>query len=305
MQLFPVTEELVGQRLDIVLAEKLSESRASVQKQIKSGTIFVNDKPCKPNTRLEVGDVIAVEEMKESQVKKNSDVPNLDILYEDEDLLVINKPSGLLVHPVNQSQTEMTLIDALLAHDPKIATVGESPRRPGIIHRLDRAVSGVMVVAKTQQAYDALKSQFMARTIGKEYLALVYGILPKDEGDIKFHIGRSKIDGRMISLPESEEGKEAHTEYDVIKRFANKTYVRVTLHTGRTHQIRVHFLALNHPIVGDELYKQMHMKNIRPLKMDRIFLHSNKLRLRLMNGEERTFEAPLPADLQSLLETLH
>ncbi|MEK7615251.1 MAG: RluA family pseudouridine synthase [Patescibacteria group bacterium] len=305
MQTFSVTEEFAQQRLDVFLSEHLSQSRTHIQKLIKSGAIFVNNKSCKPNTRLEIGDVVRVEavEVEETIQEGAGAIPVLDILFEDDDLIVINKPAGLLVHPVNEFQHTPTLIDALLAHNPSIAGVGENPIRPGIVHRLDRDVSGVMVVAKTQASYLALKSQFMGRTIGKEYLALVYGTLPRDQGDITFKIARSKEDGRMVAKPESQEGKESHTEYEVLKRFINETYVRVILHTGRTHQIRVHFLALHHPLVGDELYKSR-MKKIRPLKLDRVFLHSNKLRLHLLNGEERTFESPLPPELQFLLDTL-
>ena len=306
MKQIQVDNQQAGQRLDFVLATELSQSRTSIQKLIKAGLVLVDGKTGKANTRLETGDKINIKEMEVMEVKDEmvKEIPVLNVLFENDDLLVINKPAGLLVHAVNAGQTQPTIVDALRARYPNISTVGEDEMRPGIVHRLDKDVSGLMVIAKTQQAFEHLKTQFQARTVYKEYLALVYGPLVKDQDVITLKIARSKARGRMVARPTSQEGKEAKTEYDIITRFKNHTFIRVILHTGRTNQIRVHFDAINHPLVGDELYKKKHMKNIRPIKMNRIFLHAHKLRIQLMNGSEQLFESPLPPELQQVLETI-
>ncbi|MBI4713592.1 RluA family pseudouridine synthase [Candidatus Uhrbacteria bacterium] len=305
MIIFQVSDKEQNERLDIFLAKKLNRSRASVQKLIKSESVLVEKKPAESDLRLQTGQKIEVPELEESAPKiKKGEIPILDIIYEDNDLLVINKPAGLLVHEAEGKENEPTVVDALLERYPSITEIGEDPKRPGIVHRLDKDVSGLMVITKTQQAFESLKTQFQNRKIHKEYLALVYGTLPKDHDVIQFKIARSHARGRMVARTETQEGKEAITEYEVLKRFKNHTYARVILHTGRTHQIRVHFLAIDHPLVGDNLYQKNHMKNIRQIELDRIFLHSHKLRLKLIDGTEKTFEEPLPHKLENLLRTL-
>lgn len=305
MKRIHIDETHVGERVDTFLARTLEQSRSSIQKLIKAGSVFLNNTPAKTNARLEQNDVIEVPELDRAhKPTKKTNTPLLHIVYEDDDLMVINKPAGLLVHPVMDHTDEPTVVDALLEHDPAIAEVGEDPKRPGIVHRLDKDVSGLMVIAKTPTAYQHLKTQFQKRTVKKEYLALVYGNLPKDHDVITLKIGRSKTRGRMVARPVSQEGKEALTEYEVVKRFKNHTFVRVAIHTGRTHQIRVHLRAIDHPLVGDELYKKSRMKHIRPIKLSRIFLHASKLTVQLMNGKKRTFEEPLPDELTSLLNML-
>lgn len=229
---------------------------------------------------------------------------NLDIIFENDDLIVINKPAGVVVHPAKGHEDEPSLIGEILKRNPEIKNVGDDPSRPGIVHRLDKDVSGLLVIAKNQNAFEFLKSQFQNRTITKEYTALVYGKLPKDHDVITFKIARSKASGKMVARPETQEGKEAKTEYDVLKRFKNHTLVRVILYTGRTHQIRVHFQAIDHPLVGDKLYAKKKMKNIRPIEMDRIFLHANKLGFTLPDGTGKIFEIPLPDELKILLNNL-
>lgn len=227
----------------------------------------------------------------------------MEIIHETEDYLVIVKPAGLLTHPVREGYTEPTLVDQLLAHAPHIADVGEHTLRPGIVHRLDKHVSGLMVIAKTPAMFTCLKTQFQERTIKKIYLALVYGSLNKEEGSINFLIARSKSTGKMVARPVSQEGRLALTHYSVLDRFATTTYVRVQIHTGRTHQIRVHFLAIDHPLVGDTLYTKKHMKHVRRLEMDRIFLHAHELTFSDLLGERCTFRSNLPDDLQTILDT--
>lgn len=300
-----VEPEQQARRLDIFLAERSDGSRGQIQKLIKSGGILVDGKPCKPNYRLTAGELVTLPELEaEYPAVIHGNAPILSVVFENEDLLVINKPAGLVVHPFEGFDGDTTLVDALLERYPDIADIGEDPARPGIVHRIDKDVSGLMVIAKTKEAFNALKLQFQNRTVYKEYIALVYGVLPKDHDVIEMRIARSKARGRMVARPQSQEGKEAKTEYDVLERFKNHTLVKVILHTGRTHQIRVHFLSINHPLVGDQLYKKTRMKNIKPLEMNRIFLHAHKLRFKLMDGMERTFVEKLPEELSLVLKKL-
>lgn len=302
MATFVVEEEQDGKRVDVVLKERSEFSRAQIQKLIKKGNVLIDKKSCSKDRRVHTGEKIFVPELEmDVPTVINGDIPILHIVYEDDDLIVINKPAGLLVHKHDGAMDEPTVVDALLERNPEIAHIGDNPIRPGIVHRLDKDVSGLMVIAKTQTAFQSLKEQFQNRSIYKEYLALVYGELPKDHDVIDLKIARSKARGRMVARPSSQEGKEAKTEYDVLKRYKNRTYVRVILHTGRTHQIRVHFRAIDHPIVGDTLYKKSRMKNIKPVELGRLFLHASKLRLRLMNGKEKTFTEPLSDELKKLL----
>ncbi len=298
-----VTQEAEGKRLDHFLTSNMESTRSQIQKLIEAGSVRVNGDVAKSNRRLETDDVIFYPEAEVITHAKTEVAPILEILYQDDDILVINKPAGLLVHEAFKNEMRATVVDALLESFPEVADVGDDPKRPGIVHRLDKDVSGVMAIAKTQAGFEHLKRQFQERTLTKEYLALVYGSLPKDHDVITLHVTRSKAKGRMVARPESQEGKEAHTEYDVLERLNTTTYVRVKILTGRTHQIRVHFQAIGYPIVGDKLYKVKGMK-FRPIELDRLFLHATKLTLRLMNGHEKTFETGLPNELERLLRSL-
>ncbi len=298
-----ITDEAAGQRLDLFLVSQMETSRAQIQKLIKLEVVQVNDAPARAKTLLVAGDKVFFPEVDLSPPKKTSETPILDIVYQDDDLLVINKPAGLLVHDATERETRSTLVDGLLEMFPEISEIGDNPARPGIVHRLDKDVSGLMVVAKTQETFEHLKKQFQDRTVHKEYLTLVYGELPKPDGMINLKIARSKARGRMVAKTGDQEGKEAITEYTVITRYTFTTYARIKIHTGRTHQIRVHMLAIEHPIVGDKLYKLKKMK-INPLEMNRIFLHSTRLQINLIDGTPMKFEAPLPAELEAVLQTL-
>jgi 23S rRNA pseudouridine1911/1915/1917 synthase len=204
---------------------------------------------------------------------------------------VIDKPAGLLVHPDAKTKTG-TLIDWLLAHDPTIGKVGEDPVRPGIVHRLDREVSGLMVVAKSQRAYDDLKRQFAERKVEKRYLALVYGRVMKDEGDIKLRIARSTSQARMAARPAHEaEGRAAWTHYRVRERLRGATLLDLEILSGRTHQIRAHLQAIGHPVVGDALYAP---KKIPPRPVaSRLMLQSVSLAFDdPASGERRSYSIP-------------
>lgn len=292
-----------GERLDKYLTESMEASRSQIQRLIKQGGVTLNGKKVKPGQVLSPGDTIFYPEVELAARVKDGLTPVLNVVYEDDDLLVINKPAGLLVHEALKDEHRATVVDGLLERHPEIVHVGDDPSRPGIVHRLDKDVSGLMVVAKTRRAFDSLKRQFQNRTIKKEYLALVYGTLPKDTDTISLKIARSKEKGRMVARTGEQNGKDAITQYDVIKRFSTATYVSVNILTGRTHQIRVHFQALGCPIVGDRLYTVKRMK-FRDIPLSRLFLHSHKLMIRLMDGKEKWFTAPLPGDLQTLLRTL-
>lgn len=225
----------------------------------------------------------------------------MKIVYEDADVIVVEKPAGVTAHGA-PGVKEQTLVDILLKHYPELAGVGEDPNRPGIVHRLDRETSGLMLVGRNQLSFDNLKKQFQERDIEKEYLALVHGKLRDDVGQIKFRIARSARYARMAARPENQEGKEAITEYEVVKRFVNATLVKVHILTGRTHQIRAHFHAFGHPVVGDPIYqiKGMKIRHAPP----RLFLHAAKIGFKDLKGQSREFESPLPKELEEYLTKL-
>ncbi len=226
----------------------------------------------------------------------------IQIIYEDENMLAINKPAGLIVHPVTRYALRVpSLAEWLLEKYPEIASVGDEPEvRPGIVHRLDKDTSGVLLIAKNQKSFEWLKEQFMNRKIRKKYLVLVEGNLKEKEGVIDLPIGKSRTDFRKKKAGPAAGGKirEALTEYKALKRFEKFTLAEVFPKTGRTHQIRVHFAALGHPVVGDKLYGS----KISPL--ERQFLHAESLELTLIDGMRIKIEADLPEDLKNFLNVL-
>jgi 23S rRNA pseudouridine1911/1915/1917 synthase len=240
------------------------------------------------------------------------------IIYESDELLVIDKPAGLMVHGDGKGHQEETLADWLLATYPNMANVGESwtapdgtpVPRPGIVHRLDRDTSGVMLVAKTESMYRYLKRQFQDRNVRKEYRALVYGNIKEDRGSFHWTIGRDKrgVGRRAVGTAARGETREAHTDFAVLDRKHGFTYVSLFPHTGRTHQIRVHLKAAQRPIVCDALYapgrlleETKEADGSCALGMKRLALHAYRVTVRLPGGEEKTFEAPLPADMAGAL----
>jgi 23S rRNA pseudouridine1911/1915/1917 synthase len=239
----------------------------------------------------------------------------IKIISATPDYLVVNKPAGLLTHPTMANEPT-TLAFFLLKKYPEIKNVGEDLLRPGIVHRLDKEASGLLVVARTQKMFEHLKEQFKTRTIEKEYLILVHGRVAKDEGEINFPITRSETSDRMAARPLSNDGgtisrsplqpgeKEARTEFLVEQRFVNFTLLRVKIHTGRTHQIRVHFLAYNHPVVGDQLYIQKKRKRTWDENLGRLFLHCTKLVFKDLENKACTFESSLPTELSDFLKLL-
>lgn len=304
MKSFLVCKKDIGTRLDIFASAKLHLSRSFTQQLIKEGKILLNSTIVKPHTKISVDQKISVSEWQTNNKKVNK-LPKLDICYEDKDILVVNKQAGILVHPAKDQEKGSTLADALVHYLPSLKKVGDSPVRPGLVHRLDKMASGLLLVAKTPEAFLFLKKSFQERKVQKEYFVLVYGSLTKETDSIRFKLARSKKSGKIVARPEQhEQGKEAITQYDVLKHYKTTTFLRVKIETGRTHQIRVHFRAIDHPVVGDSLYKKQNMKNIRPLKLERLFLHATQLSLSLPQGEQKTFVSPLPQELSSILQTL-
>ena len=305
MKKYVVPEHEAGERLDAWLAQQDADrSRTAFQKLIKEGGVSVNGKKAKAHLVVKDGDVVEVEgASKKKAAAKGAGIPDVKIVDETPDFLVIEKPSGLLVHPA-PSQKTSTLVDFLVAHDPKIKKVGDAKERPGIVHRLDREASGLMVVAKTKRMFEHLKKQFQVHDIAKEYLALVYGKVVKDFDTIKTSIGRKKGRGRMSARSKAQEGdKDAVSHYDVLERFPQATLVKVRTETGRMHQVRVHMKSIGHSLVGDALYGTPKQETTS-LRNVRLFLHAAALGFTDLEGKRRDYRSDLPPDLHAVVEAL-
>ncbi|MFH1291618.1 MAG: RNA pseudouridine synthase [bacterium] len=232
----------------------------------------------------------------------------LKVVDETPDYLVVNKPTGVLVHPTSADEPN-TLTKQLLQKYPELKNVGEDKMRPGIVHRLDKDASGLMVVARTQPMFELLKKQFQERQVEKEYLVLVHGKVVADTNEINFPLKRSK-NGRMASIPKTKRGeptdigRQSKTEFWVEKRFINFTLLRVKIFTGRTHQIRAHMLAYGHPVVGDLLYYQKKQSRKWDDKLGRLFLHCVKLGFNDPNGQKQNFELNLQKELKDFLKEI-
>ena len=289
------TADQGGERLDTYVVKKLpAYSRSAVQKLIAEGRICVNLAPAKPGYRLESGDEIELSlTAPESEYLQAETIP-LDIVYEDQDLLVVNKQAGLVVHP-GAGHSHGTLVNALLAQVPDLPE--QDTDRPGIVHRLDRDTSGLIAIAKNDQAIEQLQAQFRERRVEKSYLALVEGRLQPNQGIVDAPIGRDPRQRQRMAVV--SDGRPARTAYQVREHLGAYTYLEARPETGRTHQIRVHLAAIGHPIYGDPIYGRHKSSE------GRLFLHAWQLTLDLPgSGERRTFVAPLPNDLQTILDSL-
>jgi 23S rRNA pseudouridine1911/1915/1917 synthase len=332
-----------GGRLDRLVAARLAElSRTAVQRLVDDGFITLNGSPCKASDKVGQGDVIVVRIPPPASTELVAEDIPLAIVYEDDDVVVIDKPAGLVVHPA-AGHDRGTLVNALLGHIPDLGSTGGigGEARPGIVHRLDKDTSGLIVAAKNDRASQLLQAQFKGRTIKKMYLALVEGLVEPRAGIIDAPIGRSRSDRKKMAV--TREGRSARTRYRVKQIYwqpdfslsrSNKpaqaapsaasswdtppearglrteptppatsellSLVEAYPETGRTHQIRVHFAWLKHPLVGDELYG----RRLPNVPIERHFLHAASLTLTLPNGETRTFDSPLPDDLQRVLDRL-
>jgi len=282
-------------RLDQFLAKQLPEySRSRLQQLIRSGFVRLNKQTTRPRQIVRGGDKIHLIEPPLEKIEMRPEPIPLDVLFEDDDLIIINKPTDLTVHP-GAGQREHTLVNALLSHCTTLSGIG-GKERPGIVHRLDKETSGCLVVAKNDIAHRELSKQFAARTVEKIYLALVAGKLRKPTGVIEENIGRHPIQRKRMSVA-SKRGRAAKTEYRVIRSSDQASLVECRLHSGRTHQIRVHLHHLGHPVLGDKIYAPRFTKNF-PRQM----LHAWKLGFRHpCTGEWRSFEASLPADFNEAI----
>jgi len=282
-------------RLDQFLAKELPEySRSRLQQLIRSGFVRLNKQTTRPRQIVRGGDKIHLIEPPLEKIEMRPEPIPLDVLFEDDDLIIINKPTDLTVHP-GAGQREHTLVNALLSHCTTLSGIG-GKERPGIVHRLDKETSGCLVVAKNDVAHRELSKQFAARTVEKIYLALVAGKLRKPTGVIEENIGRHPIQRKRMSVA-SKRGRAAKTEYRVIRSSDQASLVECRLHSGRTHQIRVHLHHLGHPVLGDKIYAPRFAKNFH-----RQMLHAWKLGFRHpCTGEWRSFEASLPADFNEAI----
>jgi len=295
-----VPDASYGRRLDQVLAEMIPQhSRNRLQAWVRDGCVLVDGKPeTEPKRKLLGGERLVVSEPQDARdmPEQPEDIP-LDIVFEDETLLVINKPAGLVVHP-GSGNWSGTLMNALLHHVPGIDQVP----RAGIVHRLDKDTSGLLVVAKTLEAQTDLVRQLQARTVRRVYLALAAGAM-KTGGGIDSPIGRHPVQRiKMAVVPESRGGKPALTWFRIMEKFAYCTFIECSLETGRTHQIRVHLASLNHPLVGDQVYGK---NNPKLPAFPRQALHATRLGLvHPLTGLKMQWEVPMPEDMRDLLDSL-
>lgn len=297
---FEVSEQAEGSRLDRYLAECVPEiSRSYLQKLIRDGGVLLNGKPAKAGAKLAPGMKIelSVPEAREPEILPEN-IP-LDILYEDKDVILINKPKGMVVHP-SAGHYSGTLVNALMFHCRDGLSGINGVLRPGIVHRIDKDTTGVLIACKNDRAHNALAEQLKAHTITRRYRAVVCGNLKEDEGTVDAPIGRHPVERKRMAVVRSG-GKHAVTHYRVLERFGAYTYIECSLETGRTHQIRVHMASIGHPLLGDEVYG----RGKNPFRLEGQTLHAMVLGfIHPSTGEYMEFEAPLPAYFEEVLEKL-
>lgn len=288
-----------GQRLDKAVALLNSElSRSFITKLINEGKITINGKVEKPSFKVKENDEIIIEEIVDTKSDiKEEDIP-LDVVYEDDDIIIINKPQGMVVHPANGHYSG-TLVNALMFMEDSLSSIN-GVIRPGIVHRIDKDTSGLLCVAKNDNAHHFLAEQLKDHTMAREYMALVRGVIKENSGTVDMPIGRDKNNRQKMAVV--KDGKPATTHFVVIERFANHTLIKCQLVSGRTHQIRVHMSAIGYPVEGDPLYAG---KNYDKLYKDGQLLVAYKLRLiHPKTKKEMVFEIPLPDYFQKVLEIL-
>lgn len=304
---FAVPAEAHHQRLDHFLSGQLPElSRTRVQQLIRAGRATIDGEVVRrPGLRLRGGERLRLDIVERPPLAAEPEPIPLQVLYEDDDLVAIDKPAGLVVH-AGAGQSRGTLVSALLHRYRQLSTLG-GPLRPGIVHRLDKATSGVLLVAKHDQAHRHLAEQFRQRQVEKQYLALVHGRLPRARDTISLPVGRDRW-RRTRMTTRGRHGRAATTEYQVLDTTGAFTLVKARPHTGRTHQLRVHFSALGHPVVGDTLYgapRRLPQGNSPQPALNRNFLHAHSLRFRHpRSNEPMEIRSPLPAQLKELLDRI-
>ena len=292
-----IDEEARGRRLDVFLADREKElSRSHIQKLIEGGAVLVNGRAVKANYKLRTGDSVEIHVPEAQAWKILPEASPLDVLYEDEDIIVINKARGMVVHPA-AGVSSGTLVNALLYHCKDLSGIN-GVIRPGIVHRLDKDTSGVMVAAKDDAAHVDLAEQIRLKTAHRIYQALVLGTIAEEKGVIRAPIGRHPTERKKMAVVPN--GKEATTHFRVLERFSSYTFVECRLQTGRTHQIRVHMAYIGHPLLGDPKYGKK-----SPFAIEGQALHSAELMLTHPRTKERLrFAATMPADMEEILRTL-
>ncbi|MDF2840945.1 MAG: pseudouridine synthase [Clostridia bacterium] len=296
---FTAEEDQINKRIDAFLSENIEgQSRSYIQKLIEQHDVLVNDKPSKSNYKLRLGDNILVQIPDPVPLEVIAEEIELNIVYEDEDLIVINKPQGMVVHPAHGNYSG-TIVNALLSHCNNLSGIN-GVMRPGIVHRIDKDTSGVIVIAKNNEAHVSLSDQLKEHSITRRYNALVEGRVKDDRGTIETMIGRNPKNRKEMAVV-SRAGKSAVTHYTVLERFENYTLIEAQLETGRTHQIRVHMAHIGHPVVGDPVYgfKKQRFDTKGQLLHARVlgFIHPR-------TGEYKEFEAPLPEYFTNILNKI-
>lgn len=302
---YKVADDKTGGRIDVVSASLSGLSRSRIQKMVEDGLLLVNGVNCKSNYRVREGDLISIPtpRYEENGALLPQELP-VEILYKDESVVIVNKPADMVVYP-SAGHNDATLMNALAWYCSSLATVG-GPLRPGVVHRLDKDTSGVMIVALDDDSYYDLVEQFRRRTIQRRYKALVYGTLKQDFGKISVRIGRSDSDRKKMSTA-TKRGKEAVTEWTVLQRFTTATLIEAKLGTGRTHQIRVHLASIGHPVLGDRTYGKKTVIETRSGKISfpRQMLHAELLGfIHPRTGQYMEFTSAMPEDMREAVNAL-
>jgi 23S rRNA pseudouridine1911/1915/1917 synthase len=313
-----VPEEITKERLDKFLTTELDISRSQIQKMIKAGLVLVNDKEPTKHHFIKTNDQITIkgelEKAEESKIKpldpqkvaENGLLNQIKVVAEHDDYIIIEKPPRLLVHPTDKIENN-TLIDWLLVNYPEMRQLGDDPQRPALVHRLDKDVSGLMLIPRNQDSFDYFKKLFKLRDLTKKYTAIVHGEIEKDNDELTFAIGRSKTKPGLFAARPTvnkeyyKKNRSAITRFNVSQRFKNYTLLEIEILTGRTHQIRVHMLAYGHPIVGDNLYS---LKGMKKVITNRILLHAHYLSFIAPDGTEQTFISELPDKFNTVMSGL-
>jgi len=308
-----VVHQIKGEnsRLDKFLAVNIPKySRSAWRELLDNGLVQVNGRAVKPHLLVKEGDIIIWSDRSRpgkflGRPKSPSATLPLKIIAVEPDYLVINKPAGLLTHDNFWPPRRPTVVGKLAKKYPEILSLGDNPARPGLVHRLDKDVSGLMVVPRTESMFDSLKRQFKYHTVRKVYTGLVYGTLPRTSGVINFKLGRSTDGRKMAARPLNQAGKSALTEYEVIRQWTNYSLLKITIKTGRTHQIRAHLAAIGHPLVGDDWYgtNKTKIKN-KELGINRVFLVASQLSFMDLARVRQTFTLRLPRSMTSFFKTL-
>ena len=299
-RILEVTPDFDGKRIDQCLAASFSDcSRSFLQKLLKDGKVSINGKTQKASSKVAAGDAVLVLLPEPEELNVEPENIPLDILYEDDDLLVVNKPKGMVVHPA-AGHSSGTLVNALMYHCKDSLSGINGVLRPGIVHRIDMDTTGSLIVCKTDMAHKVIAAQLKEHSIHRCYRAIVHGVIKEDSGVIDAPIGRNPTDRKKMAINE-QNGKRAVTHFKVLKRFRQFTYIECELETGRTHQIRVHMASLQHPLLGDSVYGPAKS----PYKLQGQTLHAMTIGfIHPSTGEYMEFSAPLPAYFEELLHKL-